>query len=148
MVTKLATTLPLAAAEAMIDGAFAEGLRLNLLPLTVVVLDAGGNLVGAKRQDVSGIVRFDVARGIGWASLGMGLPAAVLGQRMKENVGFLTGIVGVSGGRVAANDGGVLVVNEHGEAIGAVGISGDVGTKDEIAAIAGIRAAGYASLPG
>eukprot|EP00414_Alexandrium_minutum_P010758 CAMPEP_0113990818 /NCGR_PEP_ID=MMETSP0328-20130328/8751_1 /TAXON_ID=39455 /ORGANISM="Alexandrium minutum" /LENGTH=49 /assembly_acc=CAM_ASM_000350 len=32
-----------------------------MAPLTVVVLDAGGGVVCAKREDGSGIMRFDVA---------------------------------------------------------------------------------------
>jgi uncharacterized protein GlcG (DUF336 family) len=43
--------------------------------------------------------------------------------------------------------GGVLVLNADGEAIGAVGVSGDASDKDEYAAISGVHAAGFASHP-
>ena len=33
------------------------------MPQTVVVLDAGGHVVAAKREDGSGIIRFEVAVG-------------------------------------------------------------------------------------
>jgi uncharacterized protein GlcG (DUF336 family) len=44
--------------------------------------------------------------------------------------------------------GGVLVRDRKGELIGAVGISGDNSDNDEIAAVAGIEAAGFVADPG
>ena len=44
--------------------------------------------------------------------------------------------------------GGVLIRDDKGGVIGAVGISGDVSDNDEAAAIAGIQAAGFAADPG
>jgi uncharacterized protein GlcG (DUF336 family) len=41
----------------------------------------------------------------------------------------------------------VLILNPDGQAIGAVGISGDASDKDEYCAIAAINAAGYGSDP-
>ena len=43
--------------------------------------------------------------------------------------------------------GGVLVKDESGRIIGAVGISGDTSEKDEYCAIAGVKAAGLAPDP-
>jgi uncharacterized protein GlcG (DUF336 family) len=39
--------------------------------------------------------------------------------------------------------GGVIIREAQGKALGAVGISGDASEKDEMAAIAGIEAAGF-----
>lgn len=39
------------------------------------------------------------------------------------------------------------MLDSAGEAIGAVGVSGDASDRDEYAAIMGVRAAGYASDP-
>jgi uncharacterized protein GlcG (DUF336 family) len=44
-------------------------------------------------------------------------------------------------------DGGVLILDTRGVAIGAVGISGDTSDKDEYCAIQGVHAAGLASDP-
>ena len=44
--------------------------------------------------------------------------------------------------------GGVLVRDRRGGIVGAVGISGDSSGNDEIAAIAGIEAAGFTADPG
>ena len=51
--------------------AFAAGAEAGLLPLTVAVLDVGGNLVLLKRQDGSGNLRADIAIGKAAGALGM-----------------------------------------------------------------------------
>lgn len=55
--------LTLDQAVRVIDGALARGTELRCAPLTVVVLDAGGNDLALKRQDGAGILRSDIARG-------------------------------------------------------------------------------------
>ena len=50
-VHRLQVTMPLATAEAIVAGALKAGGEAKLLPLTVAVLDAGGNIVLLKRQD-------------------------------------------------------------------------------------------------
>ena len=67
------SSLSLAAAERIIDAALAARRAEGLLPLVVAVLDAGGNLVAFKREDGSGVLRFDIAFGKAWAALGMGM---------------------------------------------------------------------------
>jgi uncharacterized protein GlcG (DUF336 family) len=47
-----------------------------------------------------------------------------------------------SEGRVVPNAGGVLIKDDAGNVIGAVGISGDTSENDEACAVAGIKAAG------
>lgn len=50
-------------ASQIVDTALAAGREQDFMPLTVVVLDAGGHLVALKREDGSGILRFEIARG-------------------------------------------------------------------------------------
>jgi len=59
--------LTLAQASTIVDAALAKGRELKLLPLTVVVLDAGGHMVALKREDGSGIARVEIATGKAWA---------------------------------------------------------------------------------
>lgn len=142
MVHKLVSTLTLEQAERIADAALAHGSQLALLPLTIVILDAGGHLVLAKRQDGSGIVRFDIALAKAWGALGMGMDSAVIGEKLSGNPPFLNAVVAASGGRLAPNPGGILILDDNQYAIGAVGISGDVGGNDELCARIGLRAAG------
>jgi uncharacterized protein GlcG (DUF336 family) len=143
----VATSLKLESAERILDGALAEARRSGMLPLTIAVLDAGGHLVALKREDGSGTARADIALGKAHAALGMGISSRTIGERLKERPAFLNAVAAATDGRFIAVPGGVLILNEGGEAIGAVGISGDNSDNDEIAALAGIHGAGFKSHP-
>jgi len=56
-------SLTLAQASTIVDVALKTGREHNFQPLSVAVLDAGGHLVAFKREDRSGILRFDIAFG-------------------------------------------------------------------------------------
>ena len=57
------SAITLAQASTIVDVALKKARELKQMPQTVVVLDAGGHLVCAKREDRSGIMRFDIAFG-------------------------------------------------------------------------------------
>ena len=134
--------LTLAQAGAIVDAALARGRELNLAPLTVVVLDAGGHAVALKREDRSGIMRVDIATGKAWGALGMGFGSRELFDRSTKQPVFITALAAVSQGRMVPVPGGVLIRDADGRLLGAVGISGDTSDNDEICALAGIEAAG------
>jgi uncharacterized protein GlcG (DUF336 family) len=135
-------SVTLTQASTIVDIALKSARDLKQMPQTVVVLDAGGHVVAAKREDGSGIVRYEIAVGKAYGALGMGWGSRTMMERAAQNPNFLTAIVAASGGRLVPNPGGVLIRNAGGQVIGAVGISGDTGDNDEICAIAGIEAAG------
>lgn len=140
--------LTLAQASTMIDVALNKARESSFAPLSVAVLDAGGHLVAFKREDKSGILRFDIAFGKAWGALGMGFGSRTLFERAEKTPMFFTMLAAASGGRVVTNPGGVLIRNDAGEIVGAVGISGDTSDNDEICAVAGIQAAGLKADPG
>jgi uncharacterized protein GlcG (DUF336 family) len=140
--------LTLDQASTIVEAALHKGKELGLAPLSVAVLDAGGHLVAFKRQDGSGILRFDIAFGKAWGALGMGMGSRALAARAETQPSFIVAIAAASGGRVVAVPGGVLIVDAAGETIGAVGISGDLSDQDEACGLAGIAAAGLAARPG
>lgn len=146
-VKHLAVDLPLAAAERIADATLAAGRDVGLLPLTVVVLDAGGHDVVLKREDGSGILRAEIARGKAYGALGMGIGSRIIRDRLKERPAFQSAIAAASGGHFIPVPGGVLVCRADGAVVGAVGVSGDASDKDEYAAIAGVRAAGMIPHP-
>jgi uncharacterized protein GlcG (DUF336 family) len=135
-------SVTLAQASTIIDTALKKARELKQLSQTVVVLDPGGHVVAAKREDGSGIIRFEIAVGKAYGALGMGWGSRTMMERAAQNPNFLTSIVAASGGRLVPNPGGVLIRNAHNQIVGAVGISGDTADNDEIVAIAGIEAAG------
>jgi uncharacterized protein GlcG (DUF336 family) len=141
-------SLTLAQASSIVDVALKKGRDNNLAPLTVAVLDAGGHLVAFKREDKSGLLRYDIAYGKAWGALGMGFGSRTLAGRAAKTPQFFTMLAAASGGRMVTNPGGVLIKDSGGNIVGACGISGDTSDKDEMCAIAGIEAAGLKADPG
>ena len=146
-VHRLQVSMPLASAERIADEVIAAGHEVKLLPLTVAVLDAGGHLVVLKREDGSGILRADIAVGKAWGALGMGISSRTIRDRLRERPAFQGALAAASDGRFIPVPGGVLVLNEAMEVIGAVGVSGDASDKDEYAAVTAVRRAGLAPHP-
>ena len=146
-VHRLQVSMPLALAEAIANGAIAAGRDVGLLPLTVAVLDAGGVLVVLKREDGSGVLRGDIAIGKAWGALGMGISSRTIRDRLKERPAFQSALAAASDGRFIPVPGGVLVLNDKDEVIGAVGISGDASDKDEYAAVTAVQRVGYKPHP-
>jgi uncharacterized protein GlcG (DUF336 family) len=134
--------LTLDQASTLVDAALKKAQELKLVPMTVAVLDAGGHLVAFKRQDRSGILRFELAFGKAYGALGMGLSSRTLEARSIERPHFLAGLSTASQGRVVPVAGGVLIKDAGGDVLGAVGISGDTSDNDEACCLAGIEAAG------
>ena len=142
-------SVTLAQASAVVDATLKKARELKQMPQTVVVLDTGGHLVCAKREDGSGIIRFEVAVGKAYGALGMGWGSRTMMERAAQNPNFLTSIVAASSGRLVPNPGGVLIRDPGNNGVlGAVGISGDTGDNDEVIAVAGIEAAGLKADPG
>src|SRR5438132_7277694 len=140
--------LTLAQASTIVDVALKTGRDKKFAPLTVAVLDAGGHLVAFKREDKSGILRFDIAFGKAWGALGMRCGSRTLCGRAQATPQFFTMLAAASGGRIVSNPGGILIRDAAGDVIGAAGISGDTADNDEICGIAGIEAAGLKADPG
>jgi uncharacterized protein GlcG (DUF336 family) len=86
-VHRLQTSMPLATAEKIADGALKAGGEAGLLPLTVAVLDVGGHLVVLKRQDGSGNLRADIAIGKAAGALGISGDASD-----KDEYAAITGV--------------------------------------------------------
>ncbi len=141
-------SVTLAQASTIVDTALKKGRETNCAPLTVAVLDSGGHLVAFKREDKSGILRFDIAYGKAWGALGMGFGSRELADRAAKNPLFFGVLASVSQGRLVPVPGGVLIKDAGGAVLGAVGISGDTSDKDEVCAVAGIEAAGLKAVAG
>lgn len=140
--------LKLAQASAIIDAAIAEGRKRNFAPLAVAVLDSGGHLIAFKREDGAGFARFDIAYGKAWGALGMGFGTRELAARAAKFPTFVAALSTATHGRMIPSPGGVLIVDADKQAMGAVGISGDIGDNDEVCAMAGIEAVGLSAVPG
>ena len=134
--------LTLEQASIIVDKALEKGRELGFKPLTVAVLDAGGQLKALKREDGSSLLRPEIAGGKAWGVLGMGFGGREFARRAAANPVFLQALMAASGGRIVPVPGGVLIRDAAGEIIGSVGISGDTSDKDEACAVHGIKSAG------
>lgn len=92
------------------------------------------------------MLRFEIASGKAYGALAVGQGSRWLNETAIERPHFITGLSGVSGGRIVPVPGGVLIRTKKGETVGAVGISGDTSDNDETCAIAAIEAAGYVAV--
>lgn len=136
--------LTLAQANAVIDGAFAEATRLQLKPLTVAVLDAGGHVLALQRQDGASNLRPQLAIAKASGALALGVSSRQIGMMAEERpqfVGALAALGASAGIAVLPAAGGVLVRSDDDRVVGAVGITGDSSDNDERCAVAGIAAA-------
>lgn len=135
-------SIPLALADLIADKALQKGRELKFAPLTVIVLDAGGQTKVLKREDGASLLRPEIAMGKAWGVLGMGFGGRELARRAEQMPVFFTALNAMSDGRMVPLAGGVLIRNGEGQVIGSVGISGDTSDNDEICAVHGVEAAG------
>jgi uncharacterized protein GlcG (DUF336 family) len=135
-------------ARTMISAALAEGARLGLKPLSVIVLDAGGQPLAFERQDGSSNLRFAIAHGKAYGALGLGIGSRAIMNRAEQQPTFVSSVTAAFGGALIPVPGGVLVRDGSGALVGAVGVTGDTSDNDEAAAVAGISAAGFSPETG
>lgn len=138
----LHAALSLDHARTIVRAGLAHGREQSMQPMTAVVLDSGGHVVAAEREDGSGIGRFEIALGKAYGALTLGIGGACIGARYQGREAFLGAAAGATGGRFVAAGGGVLVLDGDGRSIGAVGVSGDAPDADQAVALAGVAAAG------
>ncbi len=140
-------SITIEAARAIIHGALAHSHTNTMNPLCVAVLDAGGYLKAFEREDGVANRRFDVAHGKAYGAISIGVNSRALGDMAIDRPHFVAGVSSAIGGALVPVAGGVIIVDDNGATIGAVGISGDTSDNDEAAALAGIEAAGLKAKP-
>ena len=135
-------SITLAQATTIIEAALGKGRELALKPLSVVVLDNRASLVAAMSEDGVSQMRARIAHGKANAAIALGLGTRALMNRAEQQAYFIQAINGLAGGDMVPVPGGVLIRDDAGQLLGAIGISGDTSDNDEAAALAGIAAAG------
>src|SRR6185295_6128729 len=119
------TNITLAQANAIITAAFAKGAELSLKPLGIAVLDPGGHLIAFARADGSSTLRPQIALGKAGGALGMGMSSRRIGEMAAERPTFAAALGPIAPHGVIPAAGGVIVVDDGGKPIGAVGVTGD-----------------------
>jgi uncharacterized protein GlcG (DUF336 family) len=140
------SSIDLQTANKVIAAGIAFAREKKMKPLTFVVLDTGGHLVSAQREDNSGILRFEIAFGKAWGSLGMGHSTRYLQDYLAVNrPRFVDALAVASNGRFIPVLGGVLIRDKSGTLLGALGITGDTADNDELVAVEAVQRAGLAA---
>jgi uncharacterized protein GlcG (DUF336 family) len=140
--------LTLDVARKILDTALAKGVEKKLKPLVVTVLDARGCAKISAAQDGTSLLRSEIAHGKAYGALAMGMGSRALFQRAQEQAYFVSAVNTLAQGRMVPVPGGVLILDDNGTLLGAVGVSGDTSDNDEICALAGIEAAGLKANAG
>ncbi len=136
------TDLTLQAAQAIAQAALKAAREKSFKPLSVVVYDARGALKALLSEDGTSLKRAEIAMGKAYGALALGVGSRALHKMATDRPYFVAAASHVVGGQLVPVPGGVLIKDGQGLILGAVGVSGDTSDNDEIAAAAGIEAAG------
>ena len=129
-------------ARRIIKATLAKGREMELKPLSVIVLDAGGHVKAFEREDGASPGRFAIAHGKAYGAVMLGMAGKAQMARAEQQAYFMAAVNGVYGGATVPVPGGILVHDARGNVIGAVGVTGDTSDNDAEAGMAGLEAAG------
>lgn len=142
------SALTLKVAVNLANQAISAGRQIRAAPLTIAVLDAGGHLVTLQREDGASLLRPQIAIGKAWGAIALGKGSRLLALDAQQRPAFIGALNGLGQGSVVPAPGGVLIRDQAGAVIGAIGISGDTSDIDEQCAISAIEAQGLAADAG
>jgi uncharacterized protein GlcG (DUF336 family) len=142
--------MPLTLDQALtsVQAALAEGKARSFAPLCAAVLDKGGHVLALLRDEHASIGRSEIATAKAAGCLAMGFGGRELAKRAQAVPHFFAALSGIFPKGIVPVAGGVLIRDDAGDLIGAIGVSGDTSDNDEICALAGIAAAGLKAETG
>lgn len=140
------TELTLQQANHLIDEALKKAREKEMPPIAVAVLDSGAHLKAFQREDGVSFLRVQISQAKAWGALGMASNSDKIAERYSQDDnqrGFINALNAMTGGQLIPLPGGVLVKNNAGDVIAAVGAAGGISNEDEECVIAGIEAIGF-----
>jgi uncharacterized protein GlcG (DUF336 family) len=136
--TGLPSSITLAEARAIIDGAIAYAHQRNTL-MAAVVVDQAGNVVSSDRMDGVAFANVQYAAGKVFAAAMSRQTTETLIQLAKDRPDRYFGIMNMWPGKVYLVGGGEPLI-ANGQLVGAVGVAGLAQFEDEAAGRAGMAA--------
>jgi uncharacterized protein GlcG (DUF336 family) len=127
----------------IIAAIFSRGRELDCRPLSVIIVEPGAKVKAFQKEDGSAMMRFEMAFGKAYAALALGRSSSLVRVRTEERPLFMQYLMRASGDQIFPEGGGMLIRDNDGEVIGAVGVTGDTQERDEELAAHGIRTAGF-----
>lgn len=129
--------ITLAQAEKAIAAAKAKAAALKTL-MNIAVVDAGTNLIAFAHMDDAWLGSIDISQKKARTARFFNMPTGEIGK-LSQPGGPLYNIEHSNGGLITF-PGGVVIKNEAGKIIGAIGVSGDTVENDHAVAQAGADA--------
>ncbi|NWA00974.1 GlcG/HbpS family heme-binding protein [Pseudomonas gingeri] len=142
------SALTLKVAVSLAGQAIAAGRTMAAAPLAIAVLDSGGHLVTLQREDGASLLRPQIAIGKAWGAIALGKGSRLLALDAQQRPAFIAALNSLGQGSVVPAPGGVLIRDQAGQVLGALGISGDTSDIDEQCAISAIEASGLTADAG
>lgn len=130
--------LTLEMAERALRAAQAKAKELGA-PMSVAIVDEGGNLVLVAKGDGTGFLTTETSRGKAYAAAALRRPTKAMAEAFKESPAFWGSLVTLQPGRLLPSIGGVPIVR-GGRVIGGIGCGGGTGEQDHLCAEAGAAA--------
>ena len=137
--------LTLQLANELIRSTLENARDRNMPPIAVAVLDAGAHLKALQREDGVSFLRVQIAQAKAWGALGMGINSDQIAARyLKDDQqrGFIDAVNAMTSGQLIPLPGGVVLKNQQGQVLGAIGAAGAESNDDEACVLAAIDAAG------
>lgn len=135
--------LDLDAALSVVDCIRRSARAKKMKPLVIAVLDIRGEVKALAAEDNAALKRGEFAIAKAYGVMAMGMGPRSLAKRVRQKVGFAATTSEIIGRPLMEMPGSVLIRNRDGAIVGSVGVSGDSSQNDEVAAVAGVVAAGF-----
>src|SRR5260370_34621866 len=132
--------LSLDEATTIIAATFAAAKKHKCRPMSAIVLDAGGRVKAFQKQDGASMLRFEICYGKAYGALALGRPSKLVLQKAREKPLFMESAERLADYPLFLDGGGQLIRDKSGDALGAVGVTGDANQLDAIVAMARIHA--------
>ena len=134
--------LDLLTATNMASDAIRVARETGIKPLGVAVLDAAAHPLAVLRDEDASFLRPQIAIGKAWGAIALGKGSRLLALDAQQRPAFIAALNSLGQGSVVPAPGGVLIRDQAGLVLGAIGISGDTSDIDEQCAITAIEGVG------
>ena len=101
-------------AKVVVESTIAEARKLDLKPVSVIVLDPRGSIVSAGSEDGVSAMRAQIAHGKANAEIQLGMGTRALMNRAEQQAYFIQAMNGLAGGDMVPVPGGLLLRDASG----------------------------------
>ena len=138
--------LSLLQANELIHDVLRAAHEKSMPPLAVAVLDSDAHLKAFQREDGVSFLRVQIAQAKAWGALAMACNTRQLADRYQQGdiqQGFIDALNTMTDGKIIPLPGGVLVHDDAGRIIAAVGAAGGPSEDDEACVCSAIESQGF-----